>query len=75
VARLVDRGDQLRGLDHVALLNEGNSGAEFDGLCGLTGRPPAPRTGPWRQISQAYCTVVGLRPKTVSLLLWNRALA
>jgi len=31
LARLVDRGDELRGLDRVALLHQQHAGAEFDG--------------------------------------------
>src|SRR6202043_1346594 len=32
LAHLVDRGDQLGGLDRVALLDQQHAGAEFDGL-------------------------------------------
>ena len=37
LAHLVDRGDQLGGLDRVALLNERHAGTEFDGFRGLGG--------------------------------------
>ena len=38
LAHLVDRGDQLGGLDRVALLHQQHAGAEFDGLGNLAGR-------------------------------------
>ena len=37
LAHLVDRGDQLGGLDRVALLNERHAGTEFDGFRSLGG--------------------------------------
>jgi len=37
LAHLVDRGDQLGGLDRVALLNQGHAGPDFDGPGRLAG--------------------------------------